>query len=210
MCIKTEVYALLQQQVPTNSVQYCWDLWNEDPFHLTLSRSRSSKLGDFRYRTDRKMQEITINHDLNPYQFLITYLHEVAHYRAFKRFGLNIKPHGLEWKRSFQMLMSPMLSDLVFPKDILLPLKRYLINPKASTGADLFLAREVRKYDNPAADRKTTYLSDVRPGEDFTFKGRRFKKETIRRTRILCLELNTGKKYLISANAEVELAEIEI
>src|SRR5690606_1038801 len=156
------------------------------------------------------MQQITINHDLNPYQFLITYIHEVAHYRAFKQFGLKIKPHGLEWKRSFQTLMSPMLSDLVFPKDILLPLKRYLINPKASTGADLFLSREVRKYDNLTSDRKTTYLSDIKPGENFTLRGRHFKKETTRRTRILCLELDTGKKYLISGNAEVDLGENEM
>jgi len=100
--------------------------------------------------------------------------------------------------------MSPMLSDLVFPKDILLPLKRYLVNPKASTGADIFLSREVRKYDLPEDDRRITYLSDIKLGQQFTLRGRRFQKESIRRTRILCLEIKTGKKYLISGNAEVE------
>src|SRR5690606_37792065 len=110
---------------------------------------------------------ITINHDLNPYQFLITYIHEVAHYRAFKRYGANIKPHGLEWKKAFQQLMSPLLSDLVFPKDILLPLKRYLINPKASTGADIFLSRQVRKYDLQKDNRGITYLSDIKVGKHF-------------------------------------------
>lgn len=184
-------------------MQYCWDLWHEDPFHFKVAKSRSSKLGDFRYRAGRKVQQITINHDLNPYQFLITYLHEVAHYRAFKRYGSTIKPHGREWKRSFQTLMSPVLSDLVFPKDVLLPLKRYLINPKASTAADMFLAREVRKYDLQD-DEPITYLSDIKPGGRFTLKGRQFKKETTRRTRILCLELNTGKKFLISGTAEVQ------
>jgi len=209
LSVKTQIYALLEQKLPVASVQYCWDLWYEDPFQFTISKSRSSKLGDFRYRTDRTVQHITINHDLNPYQFLITYVHEVAHYRAFKQYGLKIKPHGLEWKKSFQKLMSPMISDLVFPKDVLIPLKRYLINPKASTGADLFLSRELRKYDKFNEDKNTVYLSDVRPGENFILKGRRFKKETTRRTRILCLELNTGKKYLISGNAEVALGEIE-
>lgn len=99
--------------------------------------------------------------------------------------------------------MAPMLSDLVFPKDVLLPLKRYMINPKASTGADLFLVREVRKYDQQESSKKTTYLSDIKQGSDFLLKGRQFKKENTRRTRILCLELDTGKKYLISGNAEV-------
>ena len=194
---------MLKHRVPDNAVQYCWDLWHEDPFHFILTKSRSSKLGDFRYRTDRKVQQITINHDLNRYQFLITYIHEVAHYRAFKSDGLRIKPHGTEWKKTFQKLMAPVLSDLVFPKDILLPLKRYLINPKASTGTDLFLSREVRKYDLRELDKEVVYLSQIKPGEDFTLRGRQFKKEATRRTRILCLELATGKKYLISGNAEV-------
>lgn len=204
MSVKTEILKLLQRHVPPNAVQYCWDLWHEDAFHFMITKSRSSKLGDFRYRTDRKIQQITINHDLNQYQFLITYLHEVAHYRAFKECGLTIKPHGIEWKTTFQKLMNPMLSDLVFPKDVLLPLKRYITNPKASTGTDIFLSREVRKYDLKESDRTIIYLSDIKPGSNFTLKGRHFQKEATRRTRILCLELNTGKKYLISGNAEVE------
>lgn len=204
MSINIEIFALLKDRVPENALQYCWDLWKEDPFHFVISRSRASKLGDFSYRADRKIQQITINQDLNPYQFLITYLHEIAHYRAFKKYGPNIKPHGIEWKIAFQQLMSPVLSDLVFPKDVLLPLKRYLINPKASTGADLFLSREVRKYDLHRDSRMVTYLSDIKMGEHFTLKGRRFQKESTRRTRILCLEVKTGRKYLISSNAEVE------
>lgn len=204
MSVNTEILAFLQERVPANALRYCGDLWKEDPFHFSVTRSRSSKLGDFRYRRDRQVQQITINHDLNPYQFLITYVHEVAHYRAFKRYGTDIKPHGIEWKRAFQQLMSPILTDLVFPKDILLPLKRYMTNPKASTGADIFLSREVRKYDIQQEGRCITYLSDIKIGEHFTLRGRRFQKESIRRTRILCLEIKTGRKYLISGNAEVE------
>lgn len=79
-----------------------------------------------------------------------------------------------------------------------------MINPKASTGADVLLSREVRKYDHQGTE-KITYLSEIMAGSDFSFKGREFKKETLRRTRILCLELHTGKKYLISGNAEVDL-----
>jgi len=201
----TRIIDVLKQRVPADAVQYCWDLWHEDPFHFSLTRSRKSKLGDFRYRADRKVQQVTLNHDLNPYQFLITYIHEVAHYRAFKTYGPNIKPHGPEWKRTFQSLMSPVLSDLVFPKDILLPLKRYLINPKASTAADLFLVREIRKYDPQCMDKKVIYLSEIKPGADFTLRGRQFRKEATRRTRIVCLELASGRKYLISANAEVDM-----
>ena len=196
---------ILKQKVPPSAVQYCWELWHEDPFHFALTRSRSSKLGDFKYRADWDVQRITLNHDLNTYQSLITYIHEVAHHRAFKAHGPQIKPHGLEWKRTFQKLMSPLLSDLIFPKDLLLPLKRHMQNPKASTGADFFLLREIRKYDQSDQCRKTIYLSELKPGVDFMLKGRKFKKESTRRTRILCLEVATGRKFLISGSAEVDL-----
>jgi predicted SprT family Zn-dependent metalloprotease len=38
---------------------------------------------------------------------LITLIHEISHLVAFEKFGRNIKPHGNEWKYSFQRLMIP-------------------------------------------------------------------------------------------------------
>lgn len=205
MSQNNDILEVLKQQVPSHAVQYCWDLWYEDPFHFKLSRTRCSKLGDFRYRTDREVQQITINHDLNAFQFLITFIHEVAHHRAYKVHTHQIKPHGMEWKIMFRKLMYPLLTDLVFPRDVLIPLKRHMNNPKASTGADLFLLREVRKYDLKGPDKKLAFLSELSPGSAFSFKGRAFKKESTLRTRILCLELHSGRKYLISGNAEVDV-----
>ncbi|WP_186753546.1 SprT-like domain-containing protein [Echinicola salinicaeni] len=203
--IKLEILTIFKEKVPENAVQYCWDLWAEDPFQFTISKSRQTKLGDFRYRADQKIQKITINHDLNPYQFLITYIHEVAHYRTFKLFGIKIKPHGLEWKRQFQILLTPLLSDLIFPKDILLPLKRHMINPKASSGADFWLSKELRKYDEKNTAEDHAYLNEVSIGTVFEIKGRQFKKVQPRRTRILCEEIPSGKRYLISGNAEIKI-----
>ncbi|UCS94247.1 SprT-like domain-containing protein [Echinicola marina] len=204
---KLEILSIFKKKVPENAVQYCWDLWAEDPFHFYISRSRQTKLGDFRYRTDQKIQKITINHDLNPYQFLITYIHEVAHYRTFKLFGIKIKPHGVEWKRQFQLLLDPLLSDLIFPKDILLPLKRHMLNPKASTGADFWLSKELRKYDQKNTDFNPTYLNEVSIGTIFEIKGRQFKKVQPRRTRILCEEITSGRQFLISGNAEIKIEQ---
>jgi hypothetical protein len=192
-----------QKHVPPAAATYCWDLWKELPFNFYITKTRQTKLGDFRYRRDQKIQTITINHDLNPYQFLITYVHEVAHFRAFEKFGLNIKPHGPEWKIAFRKLMTPLLIDEVFPKDILIPLKRHFINPKASSGSDLFLSKAVKKYDAQQSSG-VSLLVDLGPGEMFELKGRAFKKEMTRRTRVLCQEIYTGRKYLISAHAEVK------
>jgi len=41
-------------------------------------------------------------------------------------------------------------------------------------------------------------------GVEFIFQDRIFKKGSKRRTRIECLELKSGKTYLISGHAEVE------
>lgn len=192
-----------KKYLPQEAVTYCFQVWKEKPFNFLITKGRLSKLGDFRYRRDRKLQTISINHNLNPYQFLITYLHEVAHYRTFESFGLKIKPHGPEWKNAFRDLMQPMMTEKIFPKDILFALIRHFKNPKASTGADLFLSKTLKGYDKSICE-ETTLLVDLSKGEIFELQGRKFQKEHIRRTRILCAEINTGRKYLISAHAEVK------
>jgi len=192
-----------RKHVPPSAAEYCFQLWKDVPFNFYITKTRQTKLGDFRYRRDQKIQTITINHDLNPFQFLITYVHEVAHYRAFEKFGLNIKPHGQEWKTQFQLLISPLLVDDTFPKDILIPLRRHMVNPKASSGADLFLSKSLKKYQTNIS-LEISLLADLTPGAFFELQGRAFKKELTRRTRVLCQEVDTGKKYLISAHAEVK------
>ena len=47
--------------------------------------------------------------NLNPYRFLMTLVHEVAHLVAFQKYGRAIKPHGKEWKFTFQTLMLPFI-----------------------------------------------------------------------------------------------------
>tara|TARA_R110002051_G_scaffold324310_2_gene421018 strand:- start:4291 stop:4944 length:654 start_codon:yes stop_codon:yes gene_type:complete len=198
----------LKGKVPENALSYCFSLWEEEPFVIELTKSRRSKLGDFRYRRDKSIQKITINHDLNQYQFLITYIHEVAHHRVFsqhkERIGKGIMPHGIEWKRSFKWLMAPVLHERVFPKDVLIPLKLHMSNPKASTGADLFLMKELRKYDKDAVKFEQPFLGDLPQHAHFELRERVFKKIRTQRSRVLCQEISTGRNYLISNNALVK------
>lgn len=181
------------------------DLWQKTPFSFKVQKPRSSKLGDFRYRKDRKIQTITINSDLNSFQFLLTYIHEVAHLRIFEKFGNNHAPHGWEWKKEFQLLMGPILNDSVFPKDILIPLRHHMQNPAASSSRDLFLMKEMSKYDLPnefVPDQ--VFLSDLLTGKEFLLSGRIFKKGETKRTRVLCEEVSSGRKYLVSRLAKVK------
>jgi hypothetical protein len=195
---------IFQTHLPQPAIPYCINLWQKVPFSFKVLSPRVSKLGDFRYRKDRKIQTITINADLNPYQFLLTYIHEVAHLHAFEKFGMSHSPHGQEWKKEFQSLMEPILNDSVFPKDILIPLRNHMKNPSASSARDLFLMKEMSKYDIPAqAQEEEVFLSDLMPGKQFILSGRKFKKGETRRTRVLCEEVDSGRKYLVSRLAKV-------
>lgn len=198
---------ILSQKLPAAAVNYALELWEKEPFSFKTTATRKSKLGDFRYRRDRQIQTITINADLNPYQFLLTYIHEVAHLQAFVRFGIEIPPHGVEWKSTFQQLMIPILSTTFFPIDLLIPLRKHMKNPKASSSTDLFLMKEISKYDDKSANQEITFLSDIKPGNRFLLSGREFEKGETRRTRVLCQEVTSGKKYLIAQLAKVKLIE---
>jgi hypothetical protein len=63
--------------------------------------------------------------------------------------------------------------------------------------------KEMSKYDEATSHRTTFFLSDLAPQTHFELAGRKFKKGETRRTRILCEELETGKKYLVSRLARV-------
>lgn len=198
---------ILETHLPSLAVSYCMKLWQETPFAFHVKRPRNSKLGDFRYRKGQKYQTITINSDLNPFQFLLTFIHEVAHLRTFEKLGVHHSPHGTEWKAMFQALMEPVLYESVFPKDILIPLKLHMRNPSASSAKDLFLMKEISKYDHFEKKKDSIFLSDIRQGIEFELAGRCFKKLETRRTRVLCEETSTGKRYLIALMAKVKPLE---
>lgn len=183
---------------------HCLDLWNDYPFEFKLSKSRSSKLGDYRYDPRSKSHTVTVNQDLNSYQFLITYIHEVAH-RVVHKPQRGQKPHGIEWKMCFQRLMLPVLRPEVFPEDILRVLARHMKNPKASSSADPKLMEVLAKYDRSIPTGPT--LKELDLEKEFVFRKRTFRKLQEKRTRAVCLELNSQRRYLIPMVAEVEVLD---
>ena len=66
------------------------------------------------------VHQISVNNSANPYRFLITIIHEIAHLVAFKDFGYFIKPHGKEWKSCYQKLITPFLKPEIFPQKLLI------------------------------------------------------------------------------------------
>jgi SprT protein len=200
---KKKLYQILVNHVPENAVHYCLDLWIAIPFHFKVTRKRSTKLGDYKFDHSLGSHSISVNFDLNDYSFLITYIHEIAHLLTTERSGRKVQPHGNKWKSNFRELMEPLMTDLIFPKEILLSLKKHMKNPKASTYADAHLVHVLRQFDEHEND--LIPLSILGEGDTFEFNNRMYKKLQLRRTRVLCQLSDSRRKYLISKMALVRV-----
>lgn len=186
--------------IPEPAVSYCNKLYQKLSFEFKVKKARQTKLGDYRYDPRTNKHTITVNNDLNPYSFLVTYLHEVAHLVAFKQYKRSILPHGKEWKNSFKEIATPMLTEEVFPKSVLSALKRYFKNPKASSCSDPVLYQILKQFDAPS---DKILLKDLQIGTVFIFNKRSFVVLEKKRTRFICKEQDSGRKYAISGLAEV-------
>ena len=197
--LEENFYRALENHLPSNTVDYCFGIWQKFPFHFKIKSPRKSKLGDYRYDPRSKSHQITINRDLNRYAFLITYLHEAAHLITFDKYGHKTVPHGKEWKYVFGYLLKPLCKPQVLPEDIQLAVQSYIKNPKAASCSDRNLTEVLGRYDSI----RKTFLKDIRSGEMFIFQDRVFRKGSKRRTRYICDEIRSGKSYLISTHAEI-------
>jgi len=194
----------LLEFIPEQAQAQVKALLAKDNLVVKVKQERKTKHGDYR-QLSNGMHQITVNANLNAYRFLITLIHEVAHFEAFAKFGRFIKPHGKEWKLTFQHLMLPFLRPEIFPMEVLPLLAKHFKNPKASSDTDTQLALALKKYDE---DDDKTYVFEVSLGKTFKlYNGRVFKKGNIRRKRIECVEVKTGKLYLFNPNAEVEILD---
>ncbi|PWK22294.1 SprT-like family protein [Maribacter polysiphoniae] len=194
---------ILLKYLPERAVAPCLELIKTSGVNLKIVNNRVTRHGDYR-RLPNGLHQITINASLNKYRFLITLVHEIAHLAAFEQYGRNIKPHGLEWKKTFQYLMLPFIRPEVFPSKLLPVLARHFKNPKASSDTDAILSLALKQYD-PQHPNKT-YVFELPLGSIFRiYNGKLFKKGNKRVKRYECVEVATGKVYLFQPNAEVEL-----
>jgi len=193
---------LLKDYLPAKALAQVLTLLEHDKLQIKIKKERKTRHGDY-MRLPNGKHQITINSNLNQYRFLITLVHEIAHFDAYNLYGKFIKPHGIEWKQTFQHLMLPFLNPEIFPSDLLPLLARHFKSPKASSDTDVDLAFALKQFDAP---NNKTYIFEVQKGSDFKlYNGKVFKMGNKRVKRFECLELKTGRLYLFNANAEVEL-----
>lgn len=194
----------LQNYIPKASEVQILKLLEHDNLKVKIKNERKTRHGDY-MRLPNGKHQITVNSNLNKYRFLITLIHEIAHFEAYKTYENFIKPHGVEWKRTFQHLMLPFLNPEIFPNELLPLLAKHFKNPKASSDTDTNLTRALKQFDKP---NNNTYIFDVPLGRTFKlYNDKVFKMGNKRVKRFECTEVKTGRLYLFNPNAEVELIE---
>ncbi len=194
---------ILAEHLPERVVNTVYNWLIRYKVHLKITRSRSTKLGDYRPPDPRKpYHRITVNHDLNPYAFFITFVHELAHLLTYKQYGRRVKAHGREWKSNYRRLLEPFLEKNVFPDNLHPIVFQHLQNIKASSHADVELTRTLMLFD----EKQQTLVEDLLPGDRFVFQGyRKFEVITKLRKRYKCLELSTQRVFLFQPLTPVEI-----
>jgi SprT protein len=207
MPVSEHPMAALAKFLPEGSFAHVIDYLNHYKVHLTITKERRSVLGDYRHAGRGGNHRISINGNLNKYEFLITLLHELAHLLVFEQYRNKAEAHGIEWKNCYSRLLVDFVQHQVFPPDITQALRRSIINPSATANGETDLLLILRKYD---AHKKEGWIpvNDVPEGALFQMEnGKLFQKGPKRRKRFECVEVKTGLRYTVSPITEVKLAE---
>ncbi len=205
---------LLLVHVPANAVEYVKDLITQHRIKLRITRQRQTKLGDFKPASNGSPHKVSINGNLNTYEFLLVFLHELAHLRVFEQHGQAYKPHGKAWKEMYGAYIRDGIARGFFHRRLQAPLMAYSYRVKASGVADIAVARVLRDFDRKRAGRPDRiaggwlFLEEIPEGAIFkTGNGRMFRKVEKKRTRYACRCERTRRPFLIHGAARVMLVK---
>lgn len=195
----------LSEFLPEGSFDTILAYLNQYKIHILVTQKRKTILGNYKHAGINGKHSITVNGNLNKYEFLLTFLHELAHLLTYEKYKNSVEPHGREWKFFYSQLLIEFINKKIFPTDINLVLQKSILNPAATANGETELLRVLRKY-NKHQNANLVYVENVPFLAEFiTENGKIFKKGAKRRTRYECLELKTNKIYLFNALAEVKL-----
>lgn len=200
-------FAGLKPYLPEGSFRKVLPYFENYPIFLKITRERRTILGDYRHPSrEHPLHRISVNSTLNPYSFLITLLHELAHMLTYIQYGRKASPHGAEWQSQYRQVFKPFLNKGVFPPELEAVIKSSLNKVKAATCSDPDLYRALKAYDR--RQRHVRYVEAIAIGGIFQIEdGRRFKMIGKMRTRYKCQELQTKRLYYF--NAMVEVVELK-
>jgi SprT protein len=194
----------LSPYLPEGSVGYVEQILQPYQVKIALTRVKKTKLGTFIPAVKQKLPKITICALSNPYLFLLTLVHEIAHLKTWAENKKRVKPHGKTWKNAFNELMSPLLADGIFPEELRFSLIIHMKNPAASITRDIGLLKSLQVYSNKSTNMVT--VEEVAEGSRFIWRSYRiFEKKEKLRKRYRCIDVRTKQVYLFNPLAEVEL-----
>jgi len=197
---------ILCSYIPEKSIDAVCNLLTLFPVRVKIVRPRKRIHGSYRKpKTAGDTHLITVNNDLNPYIFLITFLHEIAHLQAC----MNYKSlrHDNKWKNCFAVLLKQFIALQVFPDDIQCALENHIQNMKSSDFLDISLTKTLQKYDTETVVyQDLIHLEDVSQHTVFLFGNKKMEKQTLIRKYYLCKDLKTNKLYRCHPLMKVSLA----
>jgi len=197
----------LKVYLPAGSFDPVVDLINFYKVHLTVTKARKSVLGDYRHPFLGSNHKISVNGNLNKFEFLITLLHELAHLLCFEQYKNRVEAHGKEWKSIYGQLLAQFIKLEIFPDDIRKSLQKTLLNPAATANGETSLLLILRRYDT-ARKEGHSFVAHLPEGTVFeSLQGRVFKRGAKRRIRIECVEIATGHVYSFSPLTEVKVIQ---
>jgi hypothetical protein len=193
--------------LPEGAFEAVVQLINQYKVHLTVTKARKSVLGDYRHAGLGANHKISVNGNLNKYEFLITLLHELAHLLCFEQYRNRVEAHGKEWKGIYSDLLAAFIRMEIFPPDIQKSLQKTLLNPAATANGETALLLVLRRYDTLKKEGHA-FVAHLPEGTLFeSLKGRVFRRGKKRRIRIECVEISTGHVYSFSALTEVKVIQ---
>lgn len=199
----------LNKYLPENTFEEVMDYLHRYRVKLTITKARRSVLGDYRNAHAGQNHRISVNGNLNPYSFLITLLHELAHLVTFEKYRHRVSPHGREWKDNYAFILRDFLEKKVFPADIAHELQNSLHNLGASSCSEPGLMRVLKKYDHDTIG--LDLVENVLPGQWFVTRDNKvYRMEKKMRTRFLCTQHPSGKQYLFNGLYEVKIIQQQL
>lgn len=191
---------ILADYIPEKAIPLILNWLETSNVQLRITKSRSSKLGDYRPPIRTKIHRISVNHDLNKFNFLITLVHEFAHLKNWELYQNKVKPHGTEWKKTFRERMEPFLNEEIFPSELIPVIVQYLKNP-VSTTMHTRLIKKLREYDK---ESNYLILEDL-PMHSFfrIYNGIVFEKLDKIKKRFKCRRVDNNRIYLVSPIIQV-------
>ena len=189
----------LRRHLPAAAWPVVLQWLRRNPLLVNVVRPRKTKLGDYRSSSRTQPHRVSVNNDLNKYAFLVTLVHEFAHYSNYVRTRRWADPHGAAWKNEYHRLMRPFMSRSVLPADVLHALEHHLHDAPASSCTDHVLMRVLRNYDRDPRP----LLEELPERSVFRFNELIFVKGPRLRKRFKCHCLNNRRTYLIDPLAEV-------